>query len=94
MKARPIVPASGKAQGATGDARLSWYETGDEPSFTPRELEVATLLSHGHTLRSAAAALGIGHSTVRTHVKNLLFKTGSNKTTGAVVHLLRRGLIQ
>jgi DNA-binding CsgD family transcriptional regulator len=44
--------------------------------LTPREREVSRLLMAGHSNQSIAAELGIGHHTVKDHVKAVLSKTG------------------
>lgn len=49
--------------------------------LSPREVEVAELLSRGATYNQIAHALHISLSTVQSHVKNIYRKTGvSNKT--------------
>jgi len=44
--------------------------------LTPRELQVAELISSGMTNAQAARALGCKPSTVKTHVERLLLKVG------------------
>lgn len=46
--------------------------------FTPREAEVLALVREGLSNRDIAARLGIGETTVKTHVKNLLAKTNTS----------------
>mgnify|MGYP000627661663 CR=1 FL=1 len=45
--------------------------------LTPRETEIAVRLGEGETLPEAAAALGIGLTTARTHLARLFDKTGT-----------------
>ncbi len=50
-------------------------------NFTPRECEIINLVSKGLADKEIANLLGIGHSTVRTHLKNLFQKTNcANRT--------------
>src|ERR1700683_2914013 len=44
--------------------------------LTPREAEVAALVTRGCTDRDIARILGIGFGTVRTHITNAMAKTG------------------
>jgi DNA-binding CsgD family transcriptional regulator len=46
-------------------------------NFTPGETSVAALLLSGQSVQEAAASLGIGPGTVRTHVRRLYEKTGA-----------------
>ncbi len=47
--------------------------------LTPREVSVLILLLQQKTIDEAAATLGISDATARTHLKNLMTKTGSNR---------------
>jgi len=53
-----------------------------------RQREILGLLSHGKELPSIAKKLGIGPSTVRTHVRNMLLKLKVNSRTKAVAKYL------
>ena len=44
--------------------------------LTPRELEVATLISQGHTNRQIAEVLVIAERTAETHARNIREKLG------------------
>ena len=55
--------------------------------LTPRELQIAEALLHGHSLESLAGLLGISRNTARVHVQSLFHKTGMNRQTD-LVHLL------
>ena len=63
-------------------------------ALTDREVEVLTLIAAGNSNRSIATRLGINEGTVKTHVKNILAKLGTNDRTHAVTVALRRGIIQ
>ncbi|MGI9007013.1 MAG: response regulator transcription factor [Streptosporangiaceae bacterium] len=49
--------------------------------LSPREAEVAKLVSHGRTNRQIAAALSISERTAQNHVQHILIKLGmSNRS--------------
>ncbi|MEV0249349.1 response regulator transcription factor [Nocardia sp. NPDC050712] len=55
-------------------------ETADPAAIfglTPREAEVLALVAEGHSNAEIAAALHVGVTTVKTHVTNLMAKTGA-----------------
>lgn len=93
MKARPIVAAHGRASGPRGGQKLSAYERGQGSVFTPRQLEVATLLADGLTAKEIARRLFLAPETVKAHMKALRFYTNRHTAAGAVAYLLRRDLI-
>ena len=45
--------------------------------LTPREIAVLRLVSNGAPGHEAAQALGIGHETIRTHLRNAQIKLGA-----------------
>ncbi|MBR2948362.1 MAG: helix-turn-helix domain-containing protein [Lachnospiraceae bacterium] len=47
-------------------------------NLSPREREVAKLIAFGFTNKKVAKTLGIGESTVKTIVQNIMIKTGLN----------------
>ena len=63
------------------------------PGFTARESEVLALVCEGMGNRDIADRLVVAESTVKTHVKALLGKTGSRDRVGLVVWAARRGLL-
>lgn len=66
-----------------------------EPSavLTPRELDVLRLVSSGHSNKQIAAVLGIGESTVKTHLLRVFEKLGVADRTRAVTLAMERGLL-
>jgi DNA-binding CsgD family transcriptional regulator len=60
--------------------------------LTLREIEVLRLLAIGRSNADIALVLSISLSTVATHVRNILAKTGCANRTEAAAHALRRGL--
>lgn len=61
-------------------------------NLTGRELEVLRLLAIGRSNGDIAIALGIGQSTVASHVHNILTKTGCANRTEAAAYAARNGL--
>ncbi|MDY0908875.1 response regulator transcription factor [Microbacterium sp. CFBP9034] len=61
--------------------------------LTPRETEVLRLVASGHSNKQAAVALGIGESTVKTHLLKVFEKLGVADRTRAVTLAMERGLL-
>jgi DNA-binding NarL/FixJ family response regulator len=62
-------------------------------SLTVREKEVLRLMAEGLSSRSVAARLGIGYTTVRTHIRSLGGKLGVHSKLEAIVKARELGLI-
>ncbi|WBL21129.1 response regulator transcription factor [Zunongwangia sp. HRR-M8] len=60
--------------------------------LSPREKEVLKLLGEEFTSKEISEKLFISVNTVETHRKNILLKTGSKTTTGAVKFAIESGL--
>jgi len=65
----------------------------DEPQFTARERDVLTRLYRGESTASIAASLGVGVSTVRTHLQHLFRKSGVHSRLELVAFAARSGLV-
>ena len=63
-----------------------------DPGFSPREVDVARLLSIGQSNRDMARALGMAPDTVKWHLKNIFGKLGVANRTQAVLRLQEIGL--
>ncbi len=61
-------------------------------ALTAREREVLRLLAADQRDKEIAAALGIGFSTVRTHLESIYEKLGVTGRVAAVIWALKQGL--
>jgi len=62
-------------------------------TLSPREQEVLLLLADGETTGSVAERLGVGESTVRTHVERMRSKLGVNTRAAVVAEGFRLGYL-
>ena len=65
----------------------------DPQGFTERETEILRLLARAMSNAEIAKELFIGEATVKTHVSNILMKTGSRDRVAAVVWAYRNGAV-
>lgn len=92
--------ATGGAPMSPGIARLvvesmeqpAPAEVDEASSLTPREREVLSFLTRGHTYADTASALGIALGTVQTHVRSIYGKLEVASKAEATATALRRGL--
>lgn len=61
--------------------------------LTARELDVLRLVATGHSNKQIAVVLGIGESTVKTHLLKVFEKLGVADRTRAVTLAMERGLL-
>ena len=61
--------------------------------LSPREQEILELLADGETTSSVADQLGVGASTVRTHVERMRSKLGVNTRAAVVAEGFRLGYL-
>jgi two-component system, NarL family, response regulator len=85
------VHKGGHPLGANVKARLD--ERAAQPTLTPREVEVITLVSQGLRNKEVAAVLSIAERTVAVHLTNIFTKFQVNERTAAVNVALRRGIV-
>ena len=81
MGARAFRSDVQRAMRQAGARRTKWSTTAAAPatgwaSLTDAERRVATLISQGHTNKSAASALGVSINTVGTHLRTAFAKLG------------------
>jgi DNA-binding NarL/FixJ family response regulator len=62
--------------------------------LTDKELEILKLMAEGYTNTEIAATIYVAESTVKTHVRRILNKTGSRDRMQAVVSAYQHGLIR
>ncbi len=62
-------------------------------ALTERETEVLQHLARGGTNKAIAQTLGVGESTVKSHVSAVLAKLGLKSRTQAALHALREGWV-
>ena len=65
----------------------------DAAVLTARELDVLRLVATGHSNKQIAVTLGIGESTVKTHLLKVFDKLGVADRTRAVTLAMERGLL-
>jgi two-component system, NarL family, nitrate/nitrite response regulator NarL len=72
----------------------SWETRGGGPRMTLREQDVLMRLWQGDSTNAIAEALGVGVSTVRTHLQHLYVKVGVHSRLELVAYSARHGLLQ
>ena len=80
-------------EGWSGWPSASARPDGAPARLTGREVDVLRLMAGGASTRAMARTLGVSENTVRTHVQNLLHKTGTRRRGQAVSLALARRLI-
>jgi len=65
----------------------------DKPSLSERETDVLKLVAQGYVNKEIANRLGIGTSTVSTHIKNLYRKLAVHTRVQVVKVAQERGLL-
>ena len=87
-------PATLKRRGSNGSSGRSSEPAAGPAALTARELEILTALASGLSTVEVARALHISPLTVRSHVKNILFKLGVHSKLEAVTLAIRGGLVR
>jgi DNA-binding NarL/FixJ family response regulator len=78
------------------DPRLSMADAqspAEQPSLTPRELEVLQLIVHGKSNKDVALILGVSANTVAVHRAKIMQTLEVNNTAELVVYAIRNGLV-
>jgi len=92
----PARSGPGSAAGAGPIAGAAWAAgpgTGLAEPVTLREREVLTLVCEGLPNAEIGERLHLAESTVKTHIKALLAKTGRRNRVELIVHAFRHGLV-
>ena len=92
----PARPGPGSAAGAgpiAGAALAAGPGTGLVEPVTLREREVLALVCEGLPNAEIGERLHLAESTVKTHIKALLAKTGRRNRVELIVHAFRHGLV-
>ena len=92
----PARPGPGSAAGAgpiAGAALAAGPGTGLAEPVTLREREVLALVCEGLPNAEIGERLHLAESTVKTHIKALLAKTGRRNRVELIVHAFRHGLV-
>lgn len=77
-------------QGLNVPPALEHEQPSSEPQLTPREQEVLDLIGRGLSDRQIGTSLGLSYETVRTYVKTVRRKLGSNNRLAAAAWFWRR----
>ena len=78
----------------TNPAAMTQLEEAPRSRLTPREREIVQLLAEGFSNKEAADRLGISHSTIESHRKNVMSKLKLRSSTELVRYAIRNNLIQ
>lgn len=73
--------------------RVTLPQPSDDPTLTPRELEILACLGDGMSNKAIARKLGISAHTVKFHLEAVFTKLAAGSRAEAVAKGLRRGLI-
>jgi two-component system, NarL family, nitrate/nitrite response regulator NarL len=76
--------------GAT--TRIASVEPSDEPTVTPRELQILQLVAEGMSNKEIGKRLWITEGTVKNHVHNALEKLHMKNRIQAAAYIVRQGL--
>ncbi|WP_347890750.1 response regulator transcription factor [Corynebacterium sp. c8Ua_99] len=89
----PRAPHSGRPARAFSTHGADSDPTHTGTQFTPREQEILNLVCQGLSNDEIARRLVVATTTVKTHVKSLLTKTGSRSRVDLVIWAAKNGLL-
>lgn len=81
-----------KVAGLVVDRLLSLTEEPGRPRFGTQELAILKLVSQGLTNQQISKKMNLSPNTIKTHLKNLMAKTGTHNRTELAALALRRDL--
>jgi DNA-binding NarL/FixJ family response regulator len=88
----PGLATEAAVMAARTTSRQRWV--GAHLGLSRREAEVLRCVAHGRSVDEAAAELGVGRETIRTHLQQIYRKLGVNDRAGAVAKAWREGLTE
>ena len=77
-----------------GDVAIELAQHVGNDALTRREIEVLQEVASGNSNKVIAHHLAVSEDTVKTHMRNILFKMSANDRTHAVTIAMRRGCIE
>jgi two-component system, NarL family, response regulator len=69
-------------------------ERAAQPTLTPREVEVISLVGEGRRNKEVAATLHISEETVQVHLRNIFAKLGVSDRAAALTVATKRGIVR
>jgi DNA-binding NarL/FixJ family response regulator len=69
-------------------------ERAAQPTLTPREVEVISLVGEGRRNKEVAATLHISEETVQVHLRNIFAKLGVSDRAAALTVAVKRGIVR
>ena len=89
LTATAYAQTSTTAKASADDGETSDSGNNDLPDFTSRERDILARIVQGDSNDQIAASLGISVSTVKTHIGNILRKTGQTNRVRLIVWATR-----
>lgn len=86
------VHAGKKALSPEASHEIAEHAT--DEALAPGEIEVLCLIAAGNANKQIASRLSVSEETVKSRVKNILFKLGAHDRTHAAMIGLKRGIIE
>ena len=88
-----IRQVHGGRQPVTPEVEAQLQSRRQQPTLTPREVQVVQLISEGLRNKEIAVTLGITEQTAKVHVKNILAKLRVNDRAAVISIAARRGIV-
>lgn len=78
----------------SAEIRQTLDETGEDPDFTPRQMEVLDSITRGFSNEDIALQLGLSKTRVKQHLNEVYAKLGAANRAEAVAIAIRRHLLR
>jgi two-component system, NarL family, response regulator len=88
-----IRQVHGGRQPVTPEVEAQLQSRRQQPTLTPREVQVVQLISEGLRNKEIAVTLGITEQTAKVHVKNILAKLRVSDRAAVISIAARRGIV-